>query len=184
MSAHAGAVFPATTTLRLPADRAMSTSGSRCIENDDLESGEYRVSMTNPYEAYKKTQAQTATKGDLLLMLYDGAVRYALRARAAIESRDITAANNSIQRVEGIISELSVTLDRESSPEIADCLARLYEYMMHLLIQANIRKSVEPLDEVISMLMDLRDTWRQAARRASGEPGEAGLGLSFSAANA
>jgi flagellar protein FliS len=162
----------------------MSTSGSRCIENDDLESGEYRVSMTNPYEAYKKTQAQTATKGDLLLMLYDGAVRYALRARAAIESRDITAANNSIQRVEGIISELSVTLDRESSPEIADCLARLYEYMMHLLIQANIRKSVEPLDEVISMLMDLRDTWRQAARRASGEPGEAGLGLSFSAANA
>jgi flagellar protein FliS len=140
--------------------------------------------MANPYEIYRKTQAQTATKADLLLMLYDGAVRYALQARTAIESLDIMAAHNSILRVEDIIRELSVTLDRGSSPEVADSLARLYDYMMHLLIQANIRKSVEPLDKVIDMLTDLRDTWRQAARRANGQPGEIGLGLSVPAANA
>ncbi|NLU40668.1 MAG: flagellar export chaperone FliS [Firmicutes bacterium] len=140
--------------------------------------------MMNPYETYRQTQAQTATKGDLLLMLYDGAVRYAVRAREAIASRDIVAANSCIQRVENIISELSVTLDRESSPEIADCLARLYDYMLHRLIEANIKKSVEPLDEVIGMLKDLRDIWRLAARRVNDELGEAGLSLSIPAANA
>ncbi len=140
--------------------------------------------MLNPYEAYRQTQAQTATKGDLLLMLYDGAVRYSARAREAIASRDIIAANSCIQRVQNIISELSLTLDRQSSPEIADSLASLYDYMMHLLIEANIKKSVGPLDEVIGMLKDLRDTWRQAARRVNGELSEAGLDLSIRAANA
>jgi len=158
--------------------------GSRGLQNDDLESGEFRVAMISPYETYRQTQAQTATKGDLLLMLYDGAVRYAVRAREAITNGDITVANSCILRVEDIISELSVTLDRESSPEIADCLARLYDYMLHRLIEANIKKSVEPLDEVIGMLKDLRDIWRLAARRVNDELGEAGLSLSISAANA
>lgn len=140
--------------------------------------------MASPYETYRRTQAQTATKGELLLMIYDGAIRFACRAREAIEEQDVMTAHSSILRVEDIVRELSVTLDRDRSSDICDGLARLYDYMLNLLVQANVKKNVEPLDEVIDMLRDLRDTWRQAMRCAAGEHTEVSPGLSMAALNA
>lgn len=142
------------------------------------------MAVASPYDTYRRTQAQTATKGDLLLMLYDGAIRFASQARDAIDRRDVVGAHNCVVRVEGIVRELSLTLDHDSSPEIAGGLASLYEYMIHLLIRANVEKSIEPLNQVISMLSELRDAWRQIIRRSSGVSGSSDRQVPLSAVNA
>lgn len=122
------------------------------------------VAIPNPYETYRRTQVQTAAPGELLLLLYDGAIKFAYQAKAAISAKDAATAHNKLVRVQDIIRELSVTLDHDASPEIAGRLALLYDYMMHLLVQANIKKDCEPLDQVIGMLQELRQTWRQVVR--------------------
>jgi flagellar protein FliS len=142
------------------------------------------MAVASPYDVYRKTQAQTATRGDLLLMLYDGAIRFASQARDAMERHDVVAAHNSVVRVEDIVRELTVTLNHDASPEISGRLASLYDFMMHLLIQANLEKSIEPLDQVIGMLSELRDVWRQIIRTGSAMSSSSSGQAHLSAVNA
>ncbi|MFY9147353.1 MAG: flagellar export chaperone FliS [Bacillota bacterium] len=141
------------------------------------------MAIANPYEAYRRTQIQTASRGELLLMLYDGAIKFANQAKKAIEDGEVAHAHLRLIRVQDIVAELSATLDHDSSPDIADGLAKLYDYMMHLLVQANIKKDTEPLDQVISMLLELRETWRQVVREGGGATGRAEAVTVSSAAN-
>lgn len=122
------------------------------------------MATANPYETYRKTQAQTATRGELLLMLYDGAIKFANQAMSAMDAKDIANAHLKLIRVQDIVGELSATLDHDSSPEIAGGLAKLYDYMTYLLVQANAKKDSEPLNQVITMLKDLREAWRHVIR--------------------
>lgn len=115
---------------------------------------------TNPYAKYRKTQIETADQGKLLLMLYDGALRFLGHARQALLEKDLEGANNKLVRVQDIVAELMASLDLEAG-EVAVSLFRLYEYMHYLLVQANIKKDVGPLDQVESMLAELRDTWKE-----------------------
>lgn len=114
----------------------------------------------NPYAKYQKTQIETADQGKLLLMLYDGALRFLGLARQALLEKDLEAANNKLVRVQDIVAELMASLDLESG-EVAVSLFRLYEYMHYLLVQANIQKDAEPLKQVESMLVELRNTWKE-----------------------
>ncbi|RXZ83488.1 flagellar export chaperone FliS [Paenibacillaceae bacterium] len=120
--------------------------------------------ITSPYDKYRQSSVQTSTPGQLLLMLYDGAIRFVRGGIEAITGQDYQKANTLLGKAQAIISELRITLDY--SYEISQQLSSLYEYMNHLLIDANVKKQTAPAEEVLGYLMDLRENWAQAAKAA------------------
>ena len=115
----------------------------------------------NPYRQYQKVQVETAGRGSLLLMLYEGALRFLRRARKSLEEGDLQGAHNNLLRVEDIISELMASLDLEKGGEVAPALYSLYDFMYQLLLEANLKKEPQPLDVVEKMLEELRDAWKE-----------------------
>jgi flagellar secretion chaperone FliS len=122
----------------------------------------------NGYQAYRQTQAQTAAPGELVVMLYRGAVRFISSAIEAIESRNIEAAHTNLVRAQAIITELSETLDLERGGEIARNLQAIYEFMNRRLIEANLRKDPAIAREVEALLRELLPAWEQIARQVAG----------------
>lgn len=112
------------------------------------------------YQMYKKTQVSIASQGELIIMLFDGAIKFANQAKELILQRDFAGANNRIIRTQDIVNELIYSLDFDTG-EIAHNLFQLYTYINDLLIQANIKKDNDRLDEALNFLEQLRDTWRQ-----------------------
>jgi len=123
-------------------------------------------SSKTPYDCYKETQIRTATQGKLIVMLYDGAIKFLNLAKTAIDEKDIEAAHNNIVRAQDIIMELLLSLNMEAG-EIAHKLYSLYLYMNKRLMEANISKKIKPIDEVLKMLEELRDVWAQVANKTS-----------------
>ncbi|MEX1028721.1 MAG: flagellar export chaperone FliS [Paenibacillaceae bacterium] len=117
---------------------------------------------------YLQTSIQTATPSQLLIMLFDGAIRFCKGGIDAIKNSDLEEANRCICRAEDIIMEFVVTLDKTSS--IAEGLIQMYDYMYFRLIEANTKKEVEPIEEVIGFLTEMKETWVQAARQLNGAP--------------
>jgi flagellar protein FliS len=111
---------------------------------------------------YLETGIQTASPAQLLIMLYDGAIRNARSAIDAIERKDFKEAHRSLVMAQDIVSEFIITLDRNS--DVADGLLRLYDYFLFRLIEANTKKVVEPVQEVLGYLVELRETWGEAAK--------------------
>jgi flagellar protein FliS len=117
------------------------------------------------YDNYRKTTVETSAPGKLLLMLYDGAIRYIDNAREAISQKDINMAHSQIVKAEDIIVELTTSLNMEY--DISNHLSRLYEYLHYQLVQANLEKDIQKLDEVKGFLVDLRNTWEEAVKKAA-----------------
>jgi flagellar protein FliS len=113
--------------------------------------------------AYRQTQVQSRTPLELVVMLYDGAIRFIGTARGAIERRDIPARRDALQRALAIVAELQNTLNLEAGGEIAASLDRLYTYVTDRLITAAAQNSVAPLDEARKVLETLRDGWSTIA---------------------
>ena len=116
----------------------------------------------NPYIQYKKTQVNTASQGDLLLMLFDAAVREGNRAIEALQANEHAAANAHLIKAQQIVAELMSSLNFEI--DFAQHLFRLYEYCHHLLVQANVNKSVEEAQTAVQFLSELRAAWNQALK--------------------
>lgn len=127
---------------------------------------------------YRKTQIDTARPEDLVLMLYDGALRFLGQAREAFERDDREAINNHLLRVQAIIGELLTTLDHERGGEIAKNLARLYLFFLDKLSAANVNKDPIPVDEIRPLLEDLRNTWAEAMKKAASSAPPAGARVS------
>ncbi|MEW6624307.1 MAG: flagellar export chaperone FliS [Bacillota bacterium] len=111
---------------------------------------------------YKTNQFSTMSKEKLLLMLYEGALKFLARAQAALEGGDNDSVHNNLIKVQDILLELNNSLDKQRGGVVAENLELLYDYMYDRLVEANVQKKVEPIREVESMLMDLRDTWNDA----------------------
>jgi len=111
---------------------------------------------------YLNQQIASASPEQLLIMLYDGALRFLAQARMAMEQRKVEQRNHSINKARDIISELSATLDHEIGGRIADDLAALYDFMLRELNRANIKNDQQALDTVEHLMSELRDTWIQA----------------------
>lgn len=121
------------------------------------------MNLMNMYSAdYLRTQIETASKEQLLIMFYDGAIRFTARARMAIERGDIQDRHYCIKKAHAVIAELAATLDHEIGGHIAEDLDSLYNYMLHELNTATVQNSTEPLVRVEEMLSGLRATWIQA----------------------
>jgi len=110
---------------------------------------------------YLETTVQTASPAQLLLMLYDGAIRFCKLGIEGIKEDDVEKKHTNLTKVQSIIFELMSTLDKDI--EVSDGLLRLYEYFIHRLTEANTRKDEEPAEEVLNYLVDLKQTWVQAA---------------------
>ena len=126
----------------------------------------------NPYlKQYRQTQIETAPKEEILLMLYDGAVRFLLQAKEGFAEKNIEKQHNNIIKVQNIITEFESTLDMEAGGEFAKNLFNLYEFMSAQLLIANVKKDERALDIVIKHMTSLRDTWREAIKnfKASGQ---------------
>lgn len=127
----------------------------------------------NPYarqaDQYKKNQIETATPEEILIMLYEGAIRFLLIAKKANAANDIEKSHKNIVKAQHIIREFMSSLDMDIGGEMAVNLMRLYEYLHYQLIQANIKKDMALIDEVVDHLRSLKATWEEAIRIAQKE---------------
>ncbi len=112
------------------------------------------------YNKYLEDKIKQATKEQLTLMLFDGAIKFCNMAITAVENKHIEKANYNIRKVENIILEFRATLNFDYN--IAKELDNIYEYLYNRLVQANIKKDKEILEEVLGHLRGLRDTWAEA----------------------
>src|SRR5579884_3708680 len=117
------------------------------------------TSMNNAYvkqaKQYQEQAILTATPEELLILLYEGAIRFLNLARKAIENKEIEKSHNNLIKAQKIIVELMTSLDFEIGGEVAHNLYRLYEYYHYRLVQANIKKDVTMVDEVLTHLRNL-----------------------------
>ncbi len=111
---------------------------------------------------YQKNQVSTASSEQILIMLYDGAIRFVHQADEAMASGKKVQKLESISKAMAIITELANTLDHEVGGEIAENLDALYSYMTRELTRANLKNDRELLKVVETLLSDLRETWMQA----------------------
>ncbi len=118
----------------------------------------------NGYNQYKSNSINTATPEELTLMLYNGLIKFIMQAQVAVDDNCIEKANNGIVRAQAIITEFQSTLDMNY--EVAQNLELLYDYMYRRLIEANLKKDKDILEEVLGMAKELRDTWAQAMKLA------------------
>jgi flagellar protein FliS len=118
-------------------------------------------------DSYRQTQAQSRTPLELVVMLYDGALRFMTVAREAIERRDIPARREALSRTLAIISELQSTLKLEEGGALAASLDELYSYANLRLLDAAAKNDVTPLDEVRRLFETLRDGWSTIAAPAA-----------------
>jgi flagellar protein FliS len=120
------------------------------------------------YDLYKKVNVETASQGKLIVMLFSGAVQRAERAKTMLERGKYEAVHNNLMRAQDIIGELRGALNMQAG-DLASNLDRVYEYLQHLLMKANIRKEPSPIDECIQLMVQLRDTWEELFQNAPTE---------------
>lgn len=117
------------------------------------------MSMRNPYAAYETNSVTTASPGELTLMLYNGCLKFINKAKDAIEENNFELKNTNIQKAQNIISELMVTLNMDIP--VSKHMMQMYDYINRRLIDANIKNSIEILEEVESFVTEFRDTWKE-----------------------
>jgi flagellar protein FliS len=111
-------------------------------------------------ETYLQTTVNTQSKGRLIVMLYDGAIRFMKLAIQEIEAGNWAAKGQYLSRAQDIINELDIVLDTENGGEIAQNLSRLYAYMYRRLFQANTKRDPQMIREVIALMEDLNQSWK------------------------
>ena len=115
------------------------------------------------YAEYKDNSVLTQPPGKLVVMLYDGAIRFLQRAAAALEAGDHPAKAEYLNKAQAVINELSNSLDLEAGGEIAANLRALYEWMSRHLTAAVVRKDPQAIRDVIACLTDLNEGWKAVA---------------------
>ena len=117
---------------------------------------------SNGYAAYANSKVATATPAELTLMLYDGAIKFCNIAIMALEEKDLEKAHNNIIKVENIISEFQITLNHKYP--VAKDFDAVYKYLKERLVEANVKKDKEVLEEVLEHLRTMRDTWKEVMK--------------------
>jgi len=122
---------------------------------------------------YQTMQIRSAKPEKLILMLYDGAIRFLREGIRFLDQGDIENSNHKLIRVQNILVELMSSLNFEKGGEIAVNLFRIYEFMHYTLVQANIKKEPEPVRRIADQLKTLRDSWAQALKNQENQQKEA-----------
>jgi len=122
----------------------------------------------NAYNVYKNNSVNFASKEQLLLMLLDGSVKFAKIARQAIVDKDLKKAHENLVKTQNIYYELITSLDVNKGGEWAQNLMAIYSFIVDKLIEANMKKNVEIIDEVMPLIEEIRETWNEAYKRSKG----------------
>lgn len=122
------------------------------------------MALPNSYQNYQNSKIMTASPAQLTLMLYDGAIKFCNLAIMAIEDGNIQKAHDNIKKVENIIQEFRATLNFKY--EVAKDFENIYKYLYDRLVEANIHKDKEILEEVLVHLRSMRGTWEEVMKRA------------------
>lgn len=120
------------------------------------------MAPNNAYQAYNNSKILTASPAELTLMLYEGAIKFCNIAIMGVEEGDIEKSHNNIMKVERIITEFQATLDNKY--EVSKDFNNVYTYLQQRLQEANIKKDKEILEEVLTHLRTMRDTWKEVMR--------------------
>lgn len=123
----------------------------------------------NPYAQYQQAQVDTASPERLLLMLYEGAIRFLNAARKGILDRNVEVAHQNIVKAQDILVEFMATLNMKDGGEFAQNLFDLYDYLNGRLSLANAEKNVSIIDEVLGFVRDLHEAWVVAAKNVAAE---------------
>jgi len=122
------------------------------------------MTNTHGYTAYANNRIMTASPAELTLMLYEGAIKFCNIAIAAVEQGNVQKAHENIVKVENIIEEFRATLNHKYP--VAEDFENVYVYIYDRLVEANIKKDKEILEEVLKHLRTMRDTWREVMQKA------------------
>jgi flagellar protein FliS len=117
------------------------------------------VLRKSPYDQYKQTEINTANQGKLIVMLYDGAIKFLNIAVENMNPETYDVVNNNILKTQDIITELLLSLNTKEGGEISTSLFNLYIYFKKKLLEANIEKNSNIIKEIINHLKELRDAW-------------------------
>lgn len=121
------------------------------------------MALPNAYGQYNNSKILTASPAELTLMLYEGAIKFCNIAILAIEEKDVEKAHTNIRKVEKIIDYLRQTLDMKYP--VAEHFERIYTYLSQRLIETNMKKEKEILEEINGHLRTLRDTWKEVMKK-------------------
>jgi flagellar protein FliS len=139
--------------------------------------------MNQGTKQYRKVQTKTANKGNLILLLYRGAIKFMNKAIEQLESKDLEGKGNSLMRAQDIVLELMYSLDDKMLGErnpLAVNLQSLYLYAYRRLVHANVHMDPKPIEEVIALLQNLLDAWEKVVAEGGGvdddSPGTNGKG--------
>lgn len=121
--------------------------------------------MANPYNKYKQTSILSASKEQILLMLYEAAIKFTKLAIIAIEEKRVADKGTNILRALDIVIELQATLDHKVGGELAKQLEQLYVFMIEQYTKANLKGEVEPLKANLKVLENLYEGWKGAIEK-------------------
>ena len=122
------------------------------------------VAYQQAFSEYKKATINTSSPGELVLMLYNGLIKFLRHAKLALHEKKINDAHNYIIRAEDIIEALLSALDYEKGGDIAKNLSMIYDYTYWRLVEANTKKDESIIDEVIEILNPLREAWKEIVK--------------------
>ena len=120
--------------------------------------------MNSAYAQYNNSKILTASPAELTLMLYEGAIKFCNIAITAIEQKDVEKAHNNIMKTQRIVEEFQMTLNHDYP--VAKDFDVVYTYLLKRLMQANMKKDTDILEEVLQHLRTMRDTWKEVMRRS------------------
>ncbi|WP_308215521.1 flagellar export chaperone FliS [Sinobaca sp. H24] len=118
--------------------------------------------LNAPSQAYKSQSVQTASKGDLTLLLYNGCLKFISRAETAIEAKDPEERHTFIMKAQDIIRELMITLRTDS--DVGKNMMQLYDFILSRLKDANVNNDPQALQEAAGLVTDFRDTWKEVMK--------------------
>jgi len=127
----------------------------------------------NPYEKYRQVQVTSANPASLILMLYDGTIRHLQQARTKIPDMESAESEKKMKLVEDVSNHLIIAqkaigeLKRSLRLDVwegAENLYALYQYLFFRLVDANMQKNLEPIEEVLRIMTELREAWAEAAQ--------------------
>lgn len=123
------------------------------------------MAVNKQYQAYQNNAVNTASGGQLTLMLYNGCIKFINQAMKDMNEKNHEGKNKHIQKAQDIIQELMLTLDPKV--EITNQMLPLYEFTYHQLQEANIKNDIKHLEEALEFVTTFRDTWKEVIVKAA-----------------
>ncbi len=123
--------------------------------------------MNNPYAQYNNSKILTASPAELTLMLYEGAIKFGNIAVQAMKDKDIQKAHYNVIRTQKIIDEFRATLNFKYP--IAEEFDKIYRYLLKRILEANVTKDPEIMEEVVTHLRSMRDNWKEVMKKVKSQ---------------